>query len=142
MSLHDLQQEGSNVYQEPQWCARDTRVAVTNDDSQVIGSLHSHMQKDEVKQMKRCLCVLSLLVVILFLMTVSSLGLAAYGIGSSASSSQIQIAGNTELVSNHNFTLFKKQLAQQTMQIWENISDISASLSNMVQIALRSRTRK
>ena len=33
MSLHDPQQEGSSRYQEPQWCVRNTKAAVSNDES-------------------------------------------------------------------------------------------------------------
>ncbi len=81
MSLHGPQQEGSSEYQEPQWCARNTTAAVSSD-----GSSDCHVRKDELKQMKRCLCVLSLLVVILFLTTILSLSLAAYGFSSIRSS--------------------------------------------------------
>ena len=127
MSLHDPQQEGSSKYQEPQWCARNMTTAVSNDE--VKGSSDCHGLKDEVKQMKRCLCVLSLLVVIFFLMTVASLGLAVnafYSTRSSASKSQIQtlsarVVKNTELV-NHSFTLFKEQLTQEAMHFQENVS--------------------
>ena len=137
MSLHDPQEEGSSKYQEPQCRTKNSKTAVSNDE--VKGSSDCHGLKDELKQMKIWLCVLSLLVVILFLMTVASLGLVAYAFystGSSASKSQIQtlsarVVKNTELV-NHSFTLLKEQLTQETIQIQENVSDISTSLSNMV----------
>ena len=84
MTLSGQQGEPSE-YQELQLCSyKDTREAV---DTCNIGSSDFYGQKDELKKMKRCLCVLSFLVVILFLITVSSLGLAVYG---STPSSQIQ----------------------------------------------------
>ena len=76
VSLHDPQEEGSSRYQEPQWCAKNMKTAVSNDE--VKGSSDCHGLKGELKQMNRCLCMLSLLVVILFLMTLASLSLAAY----------------------------------------------------------------
>ena len=118
------QQEGPSEYQEPQLCSKDTgeAVDVCNDKVKCC-----YGQKDELKKMKRCLCVLSFLVVVLFLITVSSLGLAAYGFDSIATmSSRIQEASsegiiNTTKFNNHNFTLFKEQLTQEATQIWENI---------------------
>ena len=141
MSLHDPQQEGSSTYQEPQWCDRNTKTAVSNDE--VKGSSDCHGLKDELKQMKKCLYVLGLLAVILFLMTIASLGLAAYAFystGRSTSSSQIQtlsagVVKNTELV-NHSFTLLKEQLTQEATQIQENVSTVSNSLNGRLEIYL------
>lgn len=42
-------------------------------------SADCHSLIDELKQTKRCLCAMSVLIVILFLIIASSLGLAAYG---------------------------------------------------------------
>ena len=125
MTLSGQQGEPSE-YQELQLCSyKDTREAV---DTCNIGSSDFYGQKDELKKMKRCLCVLSFLVVVLFLITVSSLGLAAYG---STPSSQIQEASAEGIIkttdsefSNHDFTLFKEQLTQEAIQIWENISSL------------------
>ena len=135
MSLQDSSQEGPTMYEEPQLCARNRYVAVHNDDLSMKGPSDCHV--------KRCLCVLSLFVVILFLMTVASLGLAVYAfysIGTSTSSSQIQtlsagVVKNTELV-NHSFTLFKDQLTHEAIQIQENIYNISISLNDQLEIYL------
>ena len=84
MSLHGQQKEGPTEYQEPEsHVAKDTRAA---GNTEVKGSLDCHAQNDELKKMRRCLCVLSLLVAILFLITVSSLALAAYGFDSQRNS--------------------------------------------------------
>ena len=125
------QQGGPSEYQEPQPCSyKGTREAIDTCNDENKGSSDCYVQKDELKQMKRCLCVLSFLVVILFLVTVSSLGLAAYGFASIATpSTQIQEASSEGIVettelSNHDFTLFKEQLTQEAIQIWENISSL------------------
>ena len=78
MTLYSPQKEGPSEYQEPQ--QRATRAVVNNDE--VKGSSDCYVLKDELKQMKKCLCMLSLLIVIFFLITVASLGLAAYGFDS------------------------------------------------------------
>ena len=125
--VHGAQQEepSEHMYQEPQQCTRNTRAAVSSDEP----SDH-HMLKDELKQMKRCLCVLSSLVVILFLVTILSICLAVYG---SASSSQIQKAGvinSSELVSSHTFTLFKEQLNQGIHQLRNLITNLEIQIND------------
>ena len=93
----DKQEYRSSRYEElkPQSlrCATgNTRTAVSNDE--VKGPSDYRLQKD--KQIKKWLCVLSLLVAILLLITLASLSLAAYAVysaGSSASRSQIQSTG-------------------------------------------------
>ena len=106
------QEYGSSKYEEPQsqWCAAEnTRTAVNN--AEVKGPSDCCVQKDELKQIKKWLCVLNLLVAILLLITLASLSLAAYtfySTGSSASRSPTLSAGvdkSTELV-NHSFILF------------------------------------
>ena len=95
----DKQEYGSSRYEElkPQSlrCATgNMRTAVS--DAEVKGPSDDHLQKDELKQIKKWLCVLSLLVAILLLMTLASLSLAAYAVysaGSSANRSQIQSTG-------------------------------------------------
>ena len=67
----------ASKYQQPQWYARKVKTAAVSKD-EVKGSADSYVIKDELKQTKRCLCVVSVLTVILFLTTASSLGLAAY----------------------------------------------------------------
>ena len=76
MTLYD-QQAGPSEYQKPQQllCSRGTRAAVNTSNDEVKGLSDCHTQKDELKQMKRCLYVLNLLAAILFLMIISSLGL-------------------------------------------------------------------
>ena len=130
------QQGAPSEYQEPQLCSyKDTREAV---DTCNNGSSDFYGQKDELKKMKRCLCVLSFLVVILFLIMVSSLGLAAYGFASIATPrSQIQEASSEGIIdttefSNHDFTLFKEQLTQEAIQIWENISSLRNTVSQEI----------
>lgn len=152
MTLHHQQKEGPSEYQEPYLHTRDTRAAVN---TEVKGSSDcGHVQKDELKQMKRCICTLSFLVAILFLITVLSLGLAAYGFGSTGSTagpnSQFQkasldgIVNSTEFVDIHSFTLFKDQLSQEMMQIQENNSiylrNVIAQLDSCVNITNREVT--
>jgi hypothetical protein len=141
------QQGGQSEYQEPQLCSKNTREAVDtrNDEFEVKGSPDCCEQRNELTQMKRCLCVLSFLVVILFLIAVSSLGLAAYGfkgIGSPRSQTQEAssegIADSTTL-DNHNFTLFMEQLTQEAIQIWENISSLRNTVNQEIH-QLRSLT--
>ena len=129
MTLHRQQNEGPSEYQESQLNTTDTRAVVN---TEVKGSSHCYEQKDELKQMKRCVYSLSFLVAILFLIAVSSLGLAAYGLGSTGNTaspnshiqkaSSDEIVNGTEFVNTHSFTLFKDQLSQEMMQIQENIS--------------------
>ena len=141
------QQGGPSEYQEPQLCSyKDTREAV---DTCNNGSSDFYGQKDDLKKMKRCLCVLSFLVVILFLITVSSLGLAAYGFASiTTPSSQIQeassegIVDTTEFIHNHNFTLFKEQLTQELVtlrsvvnMIESHINATSRDIASLVSLA-------
>ena len=130
------QQGGPSEYQEPQLCFyKDTREAL---DTWNKGSSNFYGQKDELKKMKRCQCVLSFLVVVLFLITVSSLGLAAYGFTSiTTPSSQIQEASSEGIVettefSNHDLTLFKEQLTQEAIQIWENISSLRNTVNEEI----------
>ena len=113
------QEYGSSKYEEPQsqWCAAEnTRTAVNN--AEVKGPSDCYVQKDELKQVKKWLCVLSLLVAILLLITLASLSLVAYAVysaGSSASRSPTLSAGvdkSTEL-DNHSFILFKERLTQE-----------------------------
>ncbi len=136
MSLHGPQKEGSNEYQEPQWCARNTRAAVTNDE--VIGSLNSHMQKDELKQMKRCLCVLTLLVVILFLVTISSLGLAAYGFNSITTldthinDTNVQVVTLVSLQSAVN--MIESRVNMTSIEVASLISTVNTSESRLTTI--------
>ena len=95
----DKQEYGSSRYEElkPQSLRCTTgnmRTAVS--DAEVKGPSDGQLQKDELKQIKKWLCVLSLLVAILFLTTLASLSLAAYAVysaGSFASRSQIQSTG-------------------------------------------------
>ena len=95
MSMQDPQQEGSSEYHAPQWCASYRNIrAVNEDDSKVKGSSdHCHMLKDdsELKQIKICLYVLSLLGVTLSLMTIASLVLAAYAFYTTGSSASKEI---------------------------------------------------
>lgn len=72
----DKQEYESSRYQEPQCAAGNMKTTISND--KVKGPSDFHLQKNEIKQIKRWLCVLSLLVAILLLMTLASLGLAAY----------------------------------------------------------------
>ena len=142
------QHGGSSEYQELQLCTADPREAVDTRNDEVKGSSDCYLEKDELRQIKICLGVLSFLAVILFLMTISALGLAAYGIhytGSTTSlNSQVQkaslegVVDSTDFVTNHSFTLFKDQSTQEMTQILGNLSSISTSLRNMV-IHLESR---
>jgi cell division protein FtsB len=96
MSQHGSQQKESSEYQQPQQlqCSRtDTKTAVKNDDAK--GASDCHVLKEELRQTKVCLCALSLLIVILFLITVSSLGLAAYCLGSIRSGNDLEYRLNT-----------------------------------------------
>ena len=108
MTLCGTQQEGPSEYQEPQQCTRNTRATVNND--QVKGPSDCQALKDQLKQMKRCLCVLSFLVVIIFLITISSISLAAYyGFSSIRSSAAVNNLEhqlnmiNLEVVSQRSF---------------------------------------
>ena len=75
MSLHGPRQEESSEYQQPQQCGKNTKKA---ENKKGASDSEYHELKHELKQTKICLHVLYLLIVILFLMTASSLGLAAY----------------------------------------------------------------
>ena len=100
MSLYNQHCQG----QKRQFCSEDTKEAVDTCNDEVKGSADHYGQKNELIKMKRCLCMLSFLVAILFLLTVSSLGLAAYGFASIVTpSSQIQEASleDTTEFSNH-----------------------------------------
>lgn len=129
MSLHGQDGALTNEYQEPQSSDRNTRVAVNND--KVIRPSESLIQKDELKQMKRCLCMLSLLVVILFLITISSLCLAAYGfdrIVSSASRLQIQKVSFqlTSLI-----TTMDTRINDTNLQIVASLMSLRATLNTL-----------
>ena len=80
MSLCGPQQEESSEYQQPLQCGRNTKTAENNE-----GVSEYHVLKHELKQTKVCLCALSLLIIILFLMTSLCLGLAAYCFSSTRS---------------------------------------------------------
>ena len=83
----------------------DTGEAVDTRNDEVKGSSDCYGKKDELKKMKRCLCVLSFLVVILFLTTISSLGSAAYGFASMATpSSQTQETSSEGIVDTTELT--------------------------------------
>ena len=81
-SLRGPQQEESSEYQQPQQCGRNTKTA---ENKILKGASEYHVLKDELKQTKVCLRVLSLLIIILFLMTSLCLGLAAYCLSSTRS---------------------------------------------------------
>ncbi len=91
MSLLGSQPEGTSEYQEPQQYAKDARAA----------------GKDEVKQMKRCQCVLSSLLVILFLVTILSLSLAAYGLQRSLVSTSLITANVLSLQNQPSKDVYK-----------------------------------
>ena len=101
MSLHDPSHEESSArYQVScvQGGTGDIRTIVTNDEPEVKGSSECQVQKNELKQIKRCLCALSLLGVILFLMTIASLVLAAYAFYSTESSASKEIHQSRNLI--------------------------------------------
>ncbi len=94
MSLCGPQQEESSDYQQPQRCGRtDTKTAANNDE--VKEAADCHVLKDELKRTKICLRALSFLIVILFLITVISLGLAAYCLSSTRSGNDLEHRLNT-----------------------------------------------
>ena len=140
MSLHGSQQEELDEYQAPQWCARDTRAAVISDE--VIEPPDSHVQKDKLKQMRRYLCILSLLVVILILKTILSLSLSAYGlysIGSSAIGSHIQQGGNASLSNmiiwlENNLNVTNKEICQLKRLITTLDTRINATNMQVVNL--------
>ena len=82
MSLRGPRQEDSNEYQQPQQCGSNIKTA---ENKILKGASEYHVLKDELKQTKVCLHVLSLLIIILFLMTSLCLGLAAYCFSSTRS---------------------------------------------------------
>ena len=101
MSLRGPRQEESSEYQQPQHCGRNTKTTENKE-----GASEYHMLKDELKQTKIHLRALYLLIVILFLITASSLGLAAYCFSSIKSSSGVEYRLNTinsEVVSQRTF---------------------------------------
>ena len=50
------QQGGQSEYQEPQLCSMDTGKAVDTRNDEMKGSSDFYGQKDELKNIKRCLC--------------------------------------------------------------------------------------
>ena len=85
MSLCGPRQEESSEYQQPLQCGRNTKTAENKE-----GASEYHMLKDELKQTKICLRAMCLLIVILFLITASSLGLAAYCLSSTKSGNELE----------------------------------------------------
>ena len=101
MSLCGPRQEESSEYQQPQQCGSNIKTAENTE-----GAPEYHVLIDKLKQIKICLLALCLLIVILFLITASSLGLAAYCFISIKSSSGIEYRQNTinsEVVSQKTF---------------------------------------
>ena len=152
MSLHDPQQEGANEYQQPQWCVRNMKTTVNNDEMK--GSSDCHISEYEIKQTKRCLCVLSLLIVILFLITASSLGLAAYGFSIIRNTNDLEYRLNTiksEVVSQRTSI---NTLNSRLNEINSDVSTVRSSVTSLesqlntllisanVSSALRSQPRK
>jgi hypothetical protein len=93
MSLCGPRQEETSEYQQPQRCGRNTKTAANNDE--VKGTSDCHVLKDELKRTKICLRALNFLIVILFLITVLSLGLAAYCLSSTRSGNDVEYRLNT-----------------------------------------------
>ena len=130
------QEYGSSKYEEPQsqWCAAEnTRTTVNN--AEVKGSSDCYVQKDELKQIKKWLCVLSLLVAILLLIILASLSLAAYtfySTGGSASRSQIQTASNDRLETHLNVTSEEiHQLKKLITTLDTRINDNNMQVENL-----------
>ena len=120
-----LQKEGPCEYQELHQHTRNTRAVISNDE--VKGPSDCQVLKDKLKQTKRCLCVLSLLIAILFLTTISSLSLAAYSIGSSATVEHQLNTINSEVVSQRNL---QSQLNLKYMWLNTEVSSLQTMLRN------------
>ena len=133
MSLCD--QQGQSEYQELQLCSMNTRKAADTCNDEVKGSSDRYKlngQKDELKKMKRCLCVLSFLVVILFLITVSSLGLAAY-YGSTLGS---EAHNNEQLVALRNVANMLESRINTTSRDVASLASLTSTVKNNLESQL------
>ena len=131
------QEYGSSKYEEPQsqwYAAENTRTAVINAEV-TEGPSDCCVQKDELKQIKKWLCALSLLVAILLLITLASLSLAAYAVystGGFASRSQIQIMSNDHLETHLNVTSDEiRQLKKLITILDTRINDNNMQVENL-----------
>ena len=88
---------------------------------------------NQMKQIKRCLCVFGLLVAILFLLLIASLSYV--GVESLTIKSRIQLkneeilSANAELATN--FTLFMEQLTKESMVIMTQLDMANKTISSL-----------